>query len=43
MSHFAETASSNFIFGCLVGASFARAGRARHDRLPAASIAPIPA
>jgi hypothetical protein len=28
MSHFAETASSNFVFGCLVGASFARARRA---------------
>jgi hypothetical protein len=28
MSHFAETASSNFVFGCLVGASFARVRRA---------------
>ena len=28
MSHFVETASSNFVFGCLVGASFARARRA---------------
>jgi hypothetical protein len=24
MSHFVETASSNFVFGCLVGAAFAR-------------------
>ena len=28
MSHFAATTSSNFVFGCLVGASFARARRA---------------
>jgi hypothetical protein len=27
MSHFAETTSSNFVFGCLVDATFARARR----------------
>ena len=25
MSHLVETASSNFVFGCIVGAAFARA------------------
>jgi hypothetical protein len=40
MSHFVETTSSNFVFGCLVGAFFARARRAKTDRLP---TAPIPA
>jgi hypothetical protein len=43
MSHFVETGSSNFVFGCLVGASFVRARRAKPDRAPAAPIAPIPA
>jgi hypothetical protein len=32
MSHFVETASSNFVFGCLVGAAFAR-GPARDSYL----------
>jgi hypothetical protein len=36
MSHFVETTSSNFVFGCLVGASFARARRAQHGGAPAA-------
>jgi hypothetical protein len=36
MSHFVETASSNFVFGCLVGASFARARRTEHDGARAA-------
>jgi hypothetical protein len=38
MSHFVETASSNFVFGCLVGASFARARRGQRDGAPAAGI-----
>jgi hypothetical protein len=36
MSHFVETASSNFVFGCLVGASFARARRTEHGGARAA-------